>query len=543
MKKLFFIFLIFCSNSVFAQNMAHYLVYFKDKEQALFNNTHPTKYLSNKSIVRREKQNILVSIHDFPVTASYVTALAKFGPVKSTSKWLNAALVITAPTNLASIKALPFVKKVEGDSDLKGISSVLNEVKFQTKENKFTEYQSNTDFGFAKNQNEMIGVDVMHNKGYKGEGVLIGVIDSGFLNAPSLTVFQSLFSEKRVVETWDFVDNEANVYNDHSHGTNVLSVMAADQEGVMVGAAPKANYALYRSEDVSSETRIEEYYWLIAAEKADSLGVDVINSSLGYNRFDNPVQNYVRENMTGDFTIAAKAADWAVSKGIMVVVSAGNDGTNSWGIIGTPADADSVISVGAVDASQFYVSFSSIGPNAKYAVKPELAAKGSAVTLASISNRIATGNGTSFASPLIAGLAAGVIQAYPDINYYKLRSYLIESGNQFNIPDKYLGYGIPHFQRVTEIAEFEQLIAESGKLLFIYPNPSSENLNVIVTDENFGEEFSVYIHDISGKLLYQLQSNHKRFTLNSELKSLPLGVYYLILNDGKTKLSQRFSRY
>lgn len=541
MKKVVFFILLLLQSSAFAQE-AYYLVYLKNKDEAAFKAAQPTTFLTQKSIERRVQQNIKVSLHDFPVNPSYVAELAKIGTIKYTSKWLNAVLVKTNSANKSKILGLSFVEKIERNSDLKGLNVKKNETFQKQSLSKFESVFELEDFGLAQNQNNMIGIDSMHAEGFRGEGILIGLLDSGFFNAQKLDIFSKIFSENQVIDTWDFVNDEKNVYNDHSHGTHVLSVMAAYKPNEFIGTTPNANYVLYRTEDVFSETLIEEFYWLVGAEKADSIGVDVINSSLGYYEFDNPLQNMTIADLTGDKSIIAKAADWAVSKGIIVVVSAGNEGNHAWQKITTPADADSVISVGAVNSNGQYVSFSSIGPNAKGEIKPEVAAKGDGVVVGNTFNSISYSSGTSFSSPLVAGLAAGVKQAFPSSKAMEIRSAIMQSGSQANTPDDYLGYGIPNFSRIKEIILFEQIIKNAGVSLFIFPNPTSSNLNFVITDENFKSEYMASIYTLSGKLLNKFECKSKRINLQNEVNSIPLGNYFLIVNDGNRQIAQRFSK-
>ena len=323
-----------------------YFILFKDKPASDFTVDKPAAFLSERAINRRIVQKIDVTSQDLPVSKIYVEEINKITPVRYTSKWLNGVLIKATDAQLNLIQSKSFFEDLLWSGDLKN-TAFANEA--LAKKSKFEE-TTTADFGLSDIQNKMLGIDKMHEAGFLGEGVLVGIFDSGFQNAQNLDIFKSLYSDNRLLATWDFVSDEPSVINDHSHGTNVLSVLAANQHGTFVGAVPRAAFALFRTEDVFSETRIEELYWLLAAEKADSLGVDVINSSLGYYSFDNPTQNYEISDLDGNTTLITKAADWAASKGIIVVTSAGNEGRNSWRRITAPADADSVIAVGAVTA-------------------------------------------------------------------------------------------------------------------------------------------------------------------------------------------------
>lgn len=524
-----------------AQTLDYFIV-FKDKANTSYKTSEPQAFLSPRAIQRRKTQNITINTQDFPPNQNYVTEISKFSKVRYTSRWLNGVLIKANVFQLNEIKKLSFVKEVLLNGDLRNVRFSLNSENEEISE-KFESLTIN-DFGNSTTQNTMLGVDKMHADGFKGEGILIGILDSGFSNANNLSVFQKLFTERRVQTTWDFVNDEINVYNDHSHGTTVLSVMASNLENSFIGIAPYATYALFKTEDVDSETKLEEINWLLAAERADSLGVDVINSSLGYTTFDNPATSYKTSDLNGNTSIITKAADWAVGKGIIVVTSAGNDGRTAWKKISMPADADSVISVGAVNGSKQYASFSSIGPSADGRVKPELSAMGSGTTVANPSNSISASNGTSFSSPLVAALAAGLKQAYPTFSAMKIRNILIKSASQVDNPDEFLGYGIPNYERAREVAEFEKMIENSSEALFVYPNPVSVELSLkgIVLDESITFPSKLTLYTSSGRKIYSTTISNSKFTLREPIINHPAGIYYLQIEDGSKTIVRRISK-
>jgi subtilisin family serine protease len=271
------------------------------------------------------------------------------------------------------------------------------------------------DYGLSTNQVSMIGADIMHQQGFTGKGMSIAVFDSGFRNAHLLPAFRHVFTSNRILATYDFVNKEESVYEDDEHGLRVFSAMAAYVPGQIIGTAYEAEYLLFRTEDASSEFRIEEINWLLAAEYADSAGVDVINSSLGYNYFSNPGMNYSRADMDGNTALVTRAADMAAATGMLVVVSAGNEGDDPWQTVAAPADADSVLSVGAVDRDGLYATFSSRGPTADGRIKPEVVAQGRGTVLSAASGNTVSSNGTSYSSPVLAGMATGFWQAYPHL--------------------------------------------------------------------------------------------------------------------------------
>jgi hypothetical protein len=291
----------------------------------------------------------------------------------------------------------------------------------------------------------------MHRQGFKGKGMLVAVFDAGFENLPQLDAMRHLFVNGRILDTYNFVEDNGYVYGKGGdHGTKVLSTMAAYDPGKIIGTAPEASYLLYRTEDASSEYRIEEFNWLLAAERADSAGADVINSSLGYNNFDDKSMSYTYEQMDGNTAYVTQAADMAAAVGMLVVTSAGNEGRGKWKYITAPADADSVLTVGAVDSKGSYAEFSSKGNTPDGRTKPDVVAKGAATTVVSPGNRVTVSNGTSFSSPLMAGFATSLWQAYPKLNNMEVIDILRRSGSQAQKPDSLLGYGIPDYERAKE---------------------------------------------------------------------------------------------
>lgn len=521
MKKNLLVFLLFLLQlSAFAQNQ--YLIVFKDKANSTYSVSNPKQFLSDRSIQRRAKQKIAVIERDLPPNITYLAEVRKTGAkILYKSRWLNAVLIDATPAILNQVLKLSFVKGLEGAGDIKNARS--GEVgETLSPRNKF-DSEAVSDNGFSQTQLAMLGADKMHNRGFRGEGMLIGVLDSGFQNADQLSFFKDLFADKRVIGTFDFVDRELNVYNDHSHGTNVLSCMAAYENGKIVGTAYKASYLLLRTEDVFSETRREEANWLFGAEMADSVGVDVINTSLGYSTFDNPAQDYKYSDMNGDRALATRAADWAAQAGILVVASAGNEGTDAWKYVGTPADADSIIAVGAVTSTRTVASFSSYGPSADGRVKPELAAQGQTTLVGTPSNTVGYSNGTSFSSPLMAGFAASFWQAFPELTNMQVRQYLIRSASQYENPDNRLGYGIPDFEKAYEIAELEQLIAslkKQGKDVVVFPNPINNQTDVMkvwVLKDDAGQNFEYKLVDMTGKTIWSLTTTDKTISLPTKI--------------------------
>ncbi|UBM59426.1 S8 family serine peptidase [Marinilongibacter aquaticus] len=511
------------------QGQNRYLVRFTDKSGTNYELSKPEAFLSARAIERRNSQGLAVEEQDLPVSAEYLQALKAVDvKILGTSKWLNAAMIDIPEKQLQTILDLEFIDGLEMDFP-NGLST--------SKARKGTKDFSSPwplDAGTANNQLEMLGADAMHNQGFRGEGVLIGILDSGFQNANSLDVFKNMFAENRVLDTYDFVHKKTGVYDTHYHGTHVLSCIAADLEGQMIGTAPKASVALYLTEDVGSETQIEEMNWIMAAERADSLGVDVISSSLGYNDFDGTAQDYVYDQLDGKTTLITRAANWAANKGIVVVVSAGNEGSSLWKYITPPADSPMAIAVAAVDSEGKKGSFSSFGPTADNRIKPDVAAKGVGTTIATPANVISLGNGTSYAAPLIAGLVAGMVQAFPDLTALQIRELLLESSSQFDSPDNDLGYGIPSFVRASALVRIEQLRAGTDKSVLTFPNPSGEkdNITVFVTKKDLGDSFNLELYNTNGVKVLETKFSSPLFELSKSEMNIPPGLYYLkVYND------------
>ncbi len=539
MKKLLFYSLLLLSFDNFAQN--DYFILFKDKANSPYAISRPQEFLSERSIARRQKQNIKITERDLPPNPAYIKNLSQLGAkVLYQSRWNNGVLVNCNASILSKILSLSFVRGLEGNEYLKNFRNTNVE---NNKSNKDKFYQKETSGnGLSQTQLAMLGADQMHARGFRGEGMLIGVLDSGFQNAPNLSFFNDLFLEKRVIHTYDFVNNEKNVYNDHYHGTNVLSCMAAFEQDKIVGTAYKASYVLLTTEDVNSETRREEANWLFGAELADSVGVDVINSSLGYTEFDIASQDYTYRDMNGDKALATRAADWAAQVGILVVASAGNEGNSSWKYVGSPADADSIIAVGAVNGQGNVAYFSSFGPSADGRIKPELAAQGQATVVGNPNNTITTSNGTSFSSPLMAGFVASFWQGFRQLSNMQIRDILIRSASLSDTPNNRIGYGIPNFDKAYQLAEIMVLLDElkkSGKEVAIFPNPVEDNLlKIWVLKENAGTNFEFGIFTIDGKKIWENNSQTNKIT--ADISSFPAGKYIISVKSENLQFSHWF---
>lgn len=559
MKKiiLFFFLSVFFSLNLSAQ-FTKYIVKFSNKTGTPFSINDPSKFLSQRAIERRTKQHISIDESDLPVVTAYIDSIRSAGNVVvlDQSKWLNQVCIETDDTTaLQKINTFPFVSKTE---PVKRIAMIpRNKYDQQQTRDKFNENfqevkspqspvsKENYDYGYSYNQINIHDGQYLHNKGFHGEGMIIAIIDAGFYHYQSLPAFDSLNLKNHVIETHDFVDNEESVNEDDPHGMMCFSIIAANIPGQLVGSCPDASFLLYRSEDVASESPVEEQYWIAAAERADSAGTDVITTSLGYNLFDNPVFNYSYADMNGHTTMIAKAATLAAKKGIIVLAAAGNEGDNEWHFISTPADADSILAIGAVDASGTPASFSSYGPSSDGRVKPDVASVGLGTAISSTSGTIVAGNGTSFATPNLAGLVTCLWQAFPDFSNMEIIKAVQKSSSIYNHPDNRIGYGIPDFKKAFEDLNQQQILKNAGavlanKFIKIYPNPFKDQFNILIKPQQTSTGiFKLY--DAGGKLYFtqkiSLQEGVIQLIHFDKIPSLQRGMYLLKFNDGKNKAS------
>ena len=469
-------------SDAFSQTKYKYLVLFNDKNNSPYSVNTPLDFLSQKAIDRRFKQGITIKPTDFPPNPAYISSIQQTGAtVIYKSRWMNAVLVEANETQKNTILGLPSVKGIEFNRPLK-------QIRQQSVKDKFAiENTESLNYGDATSQIQLLGADAMHNLGFHGEGMLVALLDDGFLNVNTSACLQHLVQQNKIVKVYDFVDNDNTVYTQGGHGTAVLSTMAGYIENQIISPAFGATVALFRTEDISSETPLEEANWLFAAEMADSLGADIISSSLGYSTFDNSADNYIPSMMDGKTALSTRAADLAAATGMGVVISAGNSGNDpSWQIITAPADADSVLAIGAVTRTGEYASFSSRGNSADGRIKPDVVAVGSGTVLCNTSGFASTSNGTSFSAPLVAGLVAGFWQANPYLTAQEVTRAIRKSGHQFSSPTIQLGYGYANFSRANTAAlnDFPLTAIEpNANLVSVMVQPSNK-ANVILKFSN-----------------------------------------------------------
>ena len=532
MRVLLFIFFSFlwlgslAAQNTNAGNSRKHFIYFKDKENTPYTTTDPGKFLSARALERRQKQGISLTNRDLPVNPNNVKILkARGASVLYTSKWLNAAVVNCDSVVLRQLLQLPFVKS--GQTLSRKITNQNNKAPGAPKQTLNNPALRTTNdravYGKAFNQANMIGAIDLHTAGFRGENMNVAIFDGGFPGVDGISAFSHLFSDNRIKATYDFVGKDTYVFERDNHGTNVLSTMAAYEPGTMVGTAYRANYYLFITEDSGSEHHIEEVNWLLAAEFADSAGVDVINSSLGYNDFDAPSVDYTYQDMNGRNAIITKAADIAASTGILVVNSAGNEGNKPWRYISAPADGDSVLTVGAVDSLGRLASFSSVGPTFDGRLKPNLVAQGVYATILSRSGVVGRANGTSFSSPILAGMAACFWQSNPELTNMDVIRLLQASASKADNPDNMFGFGIPNGYKAYEVAR-----EESDKTkLFPNPVPKSGKLNLRLGREFLNQKLTVTIHNLIAQrfLTQTFQSKTERDLLILDVATLYPGLY------------------
>lgn len=484
-----------------------YWVEFTDKVNTPYSVSQPEVFLSDRSIERRANQNIDVDQTDLPVDPAYIDQVLALGEIQMlySSRWFNAlAIAVEDSTLIEEALQLPFVA---------GVRSVVNYGRedFPEKEpirgvdggNK-----SNEIYGASLHQIEMLNGHLLHNEGYTGNGIRIGVMDGGFNQADSMDAFEPLIADGRLIGTYDFVGVQENVFYSSSHGTRVWSTMASYWPDSIIGSAYSSEYMLFLTEDVTSEFQLEETNWIAAAEMADSAGVDVLNTSLGYTLFDDSLQSHSYADMDGETTWISRGGNMAARKGMLVINSAGNSGAGSWYYIGAPADADSVLAIGATRADSTIAAFSSRGPTFDGRVKPNVCAQGVQTVMANTNNTVMTGNGTSFSSPVLAGLAACLWQSTPEATNMQVFRAIEESANLFNNPNDSLGYGLPNFWLAKELLSNMVSVNEqepnTGLNVSAFPNPFRDEVQLQIDHEKGGRLFC-RVYDLKGRLIYDEQ--------------------------------------
>lgn len=543
--------LLLISGLQLSAQVPRYLVSFTDKHNSPYRLDAPSVYLSERALQRRSRQQISIDSSDLPVNPAYIDSLLKAGNVQVmyTLRWTNQAVIRTSDAEaLQKIQALPFVKDVNRNAsrmsgwEMTGGSERLQPIITAPARRTGT---ADIDYGSAYTQVHLHEGEFLHNRSMKGDGMMIAVFDAGFLSVNNSSAFSWLRDRQKIIATRNFTDNTEDVYPYDDHGTHCLSILAANLPGEMTGTAPEAAYVLLRTEEQDTEQPIEEVNWAAGAELADSLGVDVISSSLGYNTFDDPQFNHIYAQMDGHSLAISRAADMAAAKGMIVVNSAGNEGNLSWRYLLAPADGDSVLTVGAVNSQRQAAAFSSYGPSADGRVKPDVAGLGVGTSFITSDGSVGAGNGTSYACPVVAGLVACLWQAFPRRSNMEILQAVKASSSRYTAPDSRMGYGIPNF-RVAYDTLLKQEMADSayireqlaGQVIKVFPNPFTTRLNIYYRSTS-SETVHLQLIDGIGRITRNWNAAHfgsyGYFTWETGLERLPAGIYYLRMIQGNTR--------
>lgn len=505
-----------------------YWVQFTDKDDTPYSLSQPGQFLSARAIARRQAQGVSLDQSDLPVDPAYISAVLATGEVQliNRSKWFNAITVRTTDVNaLTAIEGLPFVSNVRARSRLVGRPVDPNiTVPATSARGGLPE-----DYGASWTQISMHNGQVLHAMDAKGQGMLIGVLDSGFDQADSLAAFQDLRAREGIVLARDMVTHDGDVYEDHWHGRSVLSCMTGILPGYLQGTAPAADYALVRTEEAATEYIVEEDNWVAGAELCDSIGCDLLSTSLGYTEFDDSLTDHVYADLDGATARISIAIGMASQKGMIPVCSAGNSGQNEWHFIGTPADGIDILAVGAVGDQEQHAPFSSFGPSADGRVKPDVCAMGwGAIGLRVEGDSIAPLNGTSFSAPILAGLVACLWQLHPQRSAQEVMHAVRQSASLYATPNDSLGYGIPDFlvahDLLIQLGTEDHAVATG---LTAFPMPFREQLDVRLGNA-VDQDVRVAFADLQGREV--LNTNARvasgRMQLR-ELSSLASGLYIL----------------
>ncbi len=501
-------------------------VYFTDKPNVASALANPISILTQEAIDRKNTHNVAIDARDVPVNETYITQLKNQNgiTVLAKSKWLNCVHVRGNQADIAALNTLSFVQEIDfADATLNTTKQVpITSNKWETE--KVSQSQTNFVYGTAANQIQMLNGDHLHLQNYTGTGMVIAVLDAGFPGVDTMDGFERLRDNGGILGGYDFFDRNTDVYANttSSHGTLVLSNMAGFIENQYVGTAPDAQYYLFRTENAPAENPLEESLWVEAAERADSLGVDVINTSLGYKTYDNPAYSHSNTDLDGFTTYITRGANIAYEKGMLLITSAGNAGSSG---LSAPADSPYVFTIGAVKADETYASFSSVGSAIQPTQKPDVVAQGQASAVILPNDSIVTANGTSFSSPTLAGAIACLWQALPSFTNEQIMQIVRETASQYNNPDYFLGYGIPDFAQALTQGTLMVAAPFNTRFFQVFPNPVTHTLQVIAY-ENTSASYQIY------NTLGQKVKEGILTSLNStiDFSALQKGMYWLAIH-------------
>jgi len=533
MKKILLLLLtVFVTQFNYAQEDA--LVFLADKEGVADALANPLTILTQDAIDRKQMHGTSIDERDVPLNENYKTEINNTAgiTVLAKSKWMNAVYVRGSVSSINDLLNLEFVTEVEfADKDMNFKKPAGQTSGKFTIENQQARIEYN--YGDATNQTEMLSVDFLHENDFTGEGMVVAFMDGGFPNVMSNPAFATLRNEGRLLGTYDFVERQENADGTSSHGSNTFSDAAAFLDGEFVGTAPEASYYLYVTEDGDNESPVEEALWVEALERADSLGVDVVNTSLGYQDFDDSDYDHSYEDLDGQTTIGARGANHAFDKGMILVTSAGNDG-GGFTYVGTPGDSPGMLTIGAVDSNGNLAGFSSIGPTVDGRVKPDVMAQGEFAAIVDRFGNVTFSNGTSFSSPIMAGSVASFWQARPQTPNNEIMQIIRESASMFDNPSDEMGYGIPNFQdaynALIELSIEDEMLENNFAL---YPNPVTTEVNISFPKRYTEATFSLY--NVLGEQVKKARISSQNNQV--DVSYLSAGVYIATIQTGTEKTS------
>lgn len=511
-----------------------FYVQFANKYNSPYSISTPSTYLSQRAIDRRQALGIAIDSLDLPVNPSYLNQLRNLGiQVYCSSKWMNGTTILLADTTkMSQVRALPFVIKTQYTGLRAGALPVMAKIKAETE---------SFNYGSAATQINQVNGAYLHNAGYTGKGIVIGILDGGFNNANINPAFDSLRIQNRLLGTKDIAEQNANVYALDNHGANVLSIMAGNLPGQFLGVAPNASFWLIRTEYVATEYLVETDFWTSGIEFADSVGVDVVNSSLGYTQFNDASMNFTYADMNGKVSRASRAATIASKKGIIVCNSAGNDGTSAWHYIGVPADAEDIFSIGSTTSTGNPSNFSSFGPSSDGRIKPEISAMGSSTAYVYNNGTPTVGNGTSYASPIMTGMIACLLQGYKERNaprdFASVKAALIHSASLYDVPTTQLGYGIPNFEYALKYPTLNGLKTIENSTFELYYNAQDKAIHALFFNNQAASVKTIQIYSITGCLLAEKTVKETSSTMS--VGQFSTGIYLVCISENGKKETRK----
>lgn len=521
------------SLAAIAQTQYFFYVQLSNKHNNPYSLTQPEQYLSQRAIDRRNAYGLECDSTDLPVNPGYISEISSKGvKVHNRSKWLNGITIRMADTSVVSqIRSLPFVKWVKYSGQMNSTAlTAPRKAKFGSE---------TYNYGTSATQINQLNGSTLHNAGYTGKGIHIAVLDAGFNNVNVNPGFDSLRIQGRLLGTKDFAEPNSNIYSLDSHGANVLSIMTGNLAGQYLGSAPHASYWLLRTEYAPSEYLMELDFWVSAIEFADSAGVDMVNSSLGYTTFDDASMNFTYADMNGKTARASIAASMAAQKGIVVCNSAGNDGNKAWKYIGSPADAEGIFTIGSNMSTGAASYFTSFGPSSDGRTKPEISGMGSSTAIINTSGLTSTGNGTSYSSPLVCGMLACLLQytkeKNPAMSLNVFRQVVIENSNLYNAPTTQLGYGITNFQQaMSTVTSFTQT-KDSRTNIAVKYIPEHKLIRLNFSGEMYKNTISV--SDISGRNIVGLVTESS--VCEIPVQNFRTGVYIIHIQNSHEQYNEK----